>query len=419
MKKISLKYGQSTVDVSIPEKNIIDEVIPVLHEGTKDPYAMVKKALENPIKSNRLKDIARPGNSVSIVVDDVTRACPNHLILPPVLEELNEAGIKDDDITVILALGTHRLMTEEEINRRIGEDIVKRVRVINHSTQESDLVDIGKTSHGNEVKINRHFIAGDIRILLGDINYHYYAGYGGGRKSVLPGIASLDSVNFNHQMLFHPEARTGVLINNPIHEDMAEACCLAAPHFILNVVLNHQKEMIGAFSGDWEAAFSDGVQFLDRFFRVQCSQQADIVVTSAGGSPKDINLYQGYKAMDNASQLVKDGGVMVVFLECAQGIGQKVFDGWMRRFSDPRAAKQELEKKFIMGAHKAYYLLSMIQKVKVILFSSLDQSLVRNTLGLFPSSTPQEAVDEAFRIAGQDASVILLPYGYDTLPIIT
>jgi len=418
MKKIELKYGSDTLEIEVPERNIIGEVKPVLVDAPKDSTRLIRDAMNNPIGSKRLSEIAHKDDSVAIVVDDITRACPNQSMLPPVLDELKKKGIEDKEIKIILALGTHRAMTMDEIRRRLGKDIADRYKVINHSQDEINLLSIGKTSRGNEVKINKHYVESKIKILMGDVNYHYYAGYGGGRKSVLPGISGFDTINFNHQMLFNPNARSGILEGNPIHEDMMEACELAAPDFILNVVLNHEKQIIGAFSGHWRDSFNEAVKFLDKYFRVPVQEKADIVITSAGGYPKDINLYQGYKAMDNARMITKEGGVVVAFIKCEEGIGQDVFNDWMKKFKEPEEVKTELKKGFVMGAHKAYYLLNMEKEMNVILCSSLDGEMIQEDFGLIPAIAPKFAIEEALSIAGENPSILILPYGYDTLPIV-
>ncbi len=418
MKRIELKYGSDTLEIEVPERNIIGEVRPVLVEAPNDSKRLIRDALDNPIGSKSLSEIANNNDSVAIVVDDITRACPNHLMLPLILDELKRSGIKDEGIKIILALGTHRAMTVDEIVRRLGRDIADRFKVINHSQDEINLISIGKTSRGNEVKINRQYIESKIKIFLGDVNYHYYAGYGGGRKSLLPGISGFDTINFNHQMLFNPNARAGILEGNPVHEDMVEACELAPPDFILNVVLNHEKQIIGAFSGNWRDVFKEAVKFLDKYFRVRVNEKADIVITSAGGYPKDMNLYQGYKALDNARMITKKGGVVVAFLKCEEGIGQDVFNDWMKRFKEPEEIKTELQKGFVMGAHKAYYLLNMEKDMNVILYSSLDGEMLQEDFGLIPAMAPKFAIEEALSIVGENATILILPYGYDTLPIL-
>jgi nickel-dependent lactate racemase len=279
------------------------------------------------------------------------------------------------------------------------------------------LVYVGTTSkYGTKVYLNRVFAEADLKILTGDVCFHYYAGYGGGRKSVLPGVAGEETIKANHAMLLHPNAKTGVLEGNPVHEDMAEAARMAKVDFILNVVINSKGEVVRAFAGDLEQAFHEGVKLVDEMYRIPVDRRADIVVVSPGGYPADVNLFQAYKGVDSALELVKRGGVIILVAECPEGHGNQVFYDWMVRFKDLRAVEREIRRNFVLGGHKAYYLMKALQKVQIILVSAMPDYYATNIFRLKTARTVNEALNEAFKIVGENAKVWVMPYGNFSLP---
>src|SRR3990170_4318592 len=373
MVDVWLPYGKTDVCVRIPARNFLGSIMPKQLPAAPDAKAEIERALNEPIGSKKLAEVAKPESKVAIVVDDATRHAPTDVMILPVLAELNAAGVKDENVTVIFGCGTHRAVTDDEARRLLGEEACKRVRGISHDCRsQDDLVYAGKTkSHGNEIHLNRVFAEADVKILLGDVGFHYYAGYGGGRKSVLPAIAGEESIKHNHGMLLNPNARTGILADNPVHEDMTEAARLAKVDFIVNTVSNNKCEIVKAFAGDVEQAFLEAVKAVDEMYRVSVDRRADIVVASPGGYPADMNLFQAYKALDNALAIVKRGGVLVLVAECAEGHGNQVFYDWMARLGDLKAVEREIKRNFVLGGHKAYYLLKALQNHQIILVSSM------------------------------------------------
>ena len=298
----------------------------------------------------------------------------------------------------------------------LGPEVLKRVRVVSHDCRAPDHIYIGDTSFGNKVELNKLFVEADVRILTGDIDLHYYAGYGGGRKSVLPGVASASTIQFNHAMLLHPNARMGVLEGNPVHEDMMEAAKMADVAFILNVVMNARYEVVRAFAGDLERAFLEGVKLVDQIYKVPIEEQADVVVVSPGGHPHDIDLYQAYKGIHTALEAVKEGGVLVAVAECPEGHGHKVFHEWMARFKTLEEMEAQIKANFRLGGHKAYYLMKALEKAHIILASAMPEEQVREVFRLEPARTAQEGLEKALEIAGRDASVLVMTHGNITLP---
>jgi nickel-dependent lactate racemase len=417
MVDVWLPYGKSDVCARVPARNLLGSIEPKETPGAPDPEAEVERALKEPIGTKRLSEIANAESKVAIVVDDMTRHAPTPVMLPPVLAELNAAGVTDENITVIFGSGTHRAVKPEEAARLIGEETLSRVKTVSHDCKAQDLVYVGTTKkHGSKVLLNRVFAEADVKVLLGDVGFHYYAGYGGGRKSVMPAISCEETIKHNHAMLLDSNARTGVLDGNPVHEDMTEAARLAKVDFILNVVTNSRGEIVRAFAGDLEQAFLEAVKLVDEMYRVTVDRRADVVVVSPGGYPADLNLYQSYKALDNALEVVKRNGVIVLVAECAEGHGNQVFYDWMARFGDLKQVEREVKRNFVLGGHKAYYLLKALQNHPIILVSSLPDFYASNIFKLKTARAVNDAIGEAFKLAGSQARVWVMPHGGFTLP---
>lgn len=419
MVDVWLPYGKSEICVRIPTRNFLGSIEPAEKQGVLDARAEIERALREPIGSKPLSAIVKPEHKVAIVVDDATRPAPSDLMVPPLLDELNVAGVKEENVTVIFGCGTHRAVTREEAVRLLGEDVLNRVKVISHDCRAEDLVYLGKTGkHGTKVYLNRIFAEADVKILTGDVCFHYYAGYGGGRKSVLPAVTGGETIKHNHAMLLHPEAKTGVLEGNPVHEDMVEAAKLAKVDFIVNVVINSEGEIVKAFAGDLEQAFYEGVKLVDEMYRVQVDRKADIVVVSPGGHPADVNLFQAYKGVDNALEVVKRGGVIILVAECPEGHGNQVFYDWMVKFKDLKAVEREIKRRFVLGGHKAYYLMKALRKVQIILVSSMPDYYASNVFKLKTARAVNNALNEAFSITGKKVKIWAMPYGNFTLPAV-
>ncbi len=418
MVDVWLPYGKTDVCVRVPARNLLGTIEPVARQGVSDAKAEVERALKEPIGSKRLSEIAKPESKVAIVVDDATRKAPSEVMLLPVLAELNFAGVKDENVTVIFGCGTHRAVKPEEAAVLIGVEACKRVKTVSHDCRAQDLVNIGTTKiHGNKVFLNRLFAEADVRVLLGDVGFHYYAGYGGGRKSVLPAVCGEETIKHNHAMLLHANARSGNLDDNPVHQDMIEAGRLAKVDFIVDVVENKKGEIVKAFAGDLEQAFLEAVKLVDEMYRITVDRRADIIVVSAGGHPADMNLYQAYKALDNALDAVKRGGVIILVAECPEGHGNQVFYDWMTRLGDLKNVEREIKRNFIMGGHKAYYLLRALQNHQIILVSSLPDYYATSIFKLKTARAVNDALAEALKIAGSASRVWAMPQGSYTLPI--
>lgn len=417
MVDVWLPYGKTEVCVRIPTRRFLGSIEPKEKPGVPDAEVEIERALREPVGSKTLSEMVKPEHKVAVVVDDVTRPTPSHLMVSPILNELNAAGVEDENIKIIFGCGTHRAVTHEEALRLLGEEVLNRVKAVSHNCKASDLVYVGKTrKHGTKVFLNSVFAEADVKILTGDIGFHYYAGYGGGRKSVLPAVAGEEAIKHNHAMILHPKAKTGVADGNPIHEDMVEAAKLAGVDFILNVVINSRGEVVRAFAGDLERAFYEGTKLVDKMYRVPFDRKADIVVVSPGGHPADINLYQAYKGVDGALKAVKRGGVIILVAECPEGHGNQVFYDWMIKFKDLKAVEREIKRNFVLGGHKAYYLMKALKKVRIILVSTMPDYYATSIFKLKTARAMNDALNEAFHIVARNAKVLTMPYGNFTLP---
>ncbi len=417
MVDVWLPYGKTEVCVRIPARNLLGSIMPKESPSAQDAGVEVERALTSPIGSKRLSDIAKPDDKVAIVVDDASRQTPTGVMISRVLAELNSAGVKDENVTIVFGCGTHRAVTCQEAQNILGEDIHRRFKTVSHDCQAKDLVYIGNTkTHGNKVYINKVFAEANVKVLLGDVGFHYYAGYGGGRKSVLPAVAGIETIQHNHAMLLSTNARTGSLQGNPVHEDMVEAAKLAKVDFIVNSVSNNKGEIVKVFAGDLEQAFSEAVKIVDEIYRVTVDRRADIVVVSAGGHPADINLFQAYKAIENALEIVKRGGIIILVAECREGYGNQVFHDWMAKLGDLKTVEREIKRSFVLGGHKAYYLLKALQNHQIILVSSLPEYYATAIFKLKTARAVNDALTEAFKVAGSGARVWAMPHGSYVLP---
>ncbi|MHA1376852.1 MAG: nickel-dependent lactate racemase [Candidatus Helarchaeota archaeon] len=417
--ELKLAYGKKIITAEIPDKNYSGSLLPNELPGVQDPSKEIQNAIENPINCSKLEKIIKSDSNVAILADDHTRGTPAYLIFPHILNKLNALKVPDENITAIFGCGTHRCVTPEETEILIGKDTVRRISVVSHDCRADDLVYIGKTSFGNDIKINPIVENSDAIITTGNIDFHYYAGFTGGRKSILPGVSSYKAINFNHAMLIDPKAVTGNLEGNPVHMDMVEAARLAKVDFIINLVRNSKEKIVKTFAGDLEAAHLEGAKLYDKMFRVKVDKKPDIVLLSAGGYPKDINLYQGGKAIDNAKFLVKPGGVIIALIECKEGVGNQVYKEWATKYRTLEELEEQLRTNFLLGGHKQYYIEKILQYSKIILVSEMPDKEVKEIYKMIPASDVNDALEIAYNIVGRDASITSLPYGTMTLPSVS
>ena len=423
MTVVNIPYANEILRLRVPDRNFLMLALPKEIPGSSSPELEVKRAVLNPINAEPLRNVARGKKTVAIVVDDATRPVPTNLILPPILEELHEAGIHRENITIIFATGLHRPVTREEAYRLLGAKVAERYRWISHNADSDDLVYLGTTSRGTPLYINRLYVESDLKLLIGDIMLHYYAGFGGGGKSILPGIAGRETIIKNHSMMFHPNAKPGVYKGNPVCEDIMEAAKIVGTDFVVNVVLNSRREIVKVFAGELESVFLAGIDLAKKMYMVEIPQQADIVIVSPGGHPFDINLYQAHKALFFAEQATRLGGVIMLVAACPEGAGNELFKEWMIRMRGVpadeamRRIESELKKNFVIGPHKAYYIIRATSRYRIYIKTEIGAEEVADIYRMHPMGDPQEVLD-GLLAENPDAKVLVIPYGNETLPVL-
>ena len=413
--QLQLGYAKQQLELTVPDEQVLAVLEPNEIDVKLTGADEVRRSLQNPIGDILLRDKVKAGQKVAIVTSDISRPCPSYKILPAILDELAAAGVPDGDITVVFALGSHRAHTEEEMRHLVSDAVFERVSCVDLDV--NDCVHMGVTSRGTPVDVFRPVAEADFRICVGNIEYHYFAGYSGGAKAIMPGVCTRDAIQSNHSRMVQPEACAGRIEGNPVREDIDEVAQLCRIDYIVNVVLDGHKEIVYAVSGDYIKAHRDGCRYLDNLYKVTIPHQADIVLVTAGGYPKDANMYQAQKALDNAKHAVRDGGTIIWLAECTEGLGSKKFEEWMCGHEKAADMIPHIKEDFQLGGHKAAAIAMVLQRAEIVLVSGLEDEFVRS-IHLTPAKDAQGALDAALAKYGADAKVIVMPYGGSTLPIV-
>ena len=411
---LEFKIGQRSETVNVAEKNLLGVLQAKPFPAAAGEAELVRDALEHPIGTPRLRQIVHPGEKIVIVTSDITRPMPTSRVMPLLLDELYAAGVDRRDILLIFALGSHRRHTVEERRRLAGDRAFDEIDCSDFDPEH--LTRVGITAYGTPIDIDSRVVRADRRICLGNVEYHYFAGYSGGAKAIMPGVAGRDSIQGNHSMMIREDAHAGKLEGNPVRAEIEEACSMVGVDFILNVVLDEHKRIAMAVAGDVIRAHRAGCRFLDEHYLCPLSRLADIVLVSQGGAPKDLNVYQVQKALDNAGLAVKPGGIIVLIGSCREGLGEKTFEEWMLGASCPDELVERIQKDFRLGGHKAAAIAMVRRKAEIFLVSDLEDSFVRR-LFMEPFPSVQAAYDAALQKIGSGASVLAMPYGGSTLPV--
>ncbi len=399
---VRLGYGQGCLDLMIGEgaEVVLAEELPAA------PAGEVERSIDNAAGS-ALDDFAGC-KSASILVSDITRPAPSHLMLPPLIQRLKDLGIAD--LKIVFALGTHRRMTAVEERLLLRDCTI--LPYMQHDPQAC--VSLGETGRGTPVEILDTVASSDLIIATGNIEYHYYAGYSGGAKAVLPGVSSERSVIKNHELMRDPLSTTGRL-DSPVRQDMEDAAGIVGLDFILNVVLNGKKEIVQSVAGDFISAHRVGAATVDRMYR-RPVEPAEIVVTCAGGRPKDLNLFQAQKALDNAKNAALPGGSIILVAECCEGLGHPVFERWASEATSAEDCWERFGREYEFGGHKAAFLARESMQHHLILVSALPRE--RAEMCFFtPAATLEQALELARARQGRDARMLVMPHGNLTLAV--
>jgi len=422
MAKIEVPYSKELWEIEIPDKNLVGILESNAHtyKANKSQEDLVHEALDNYIGSNSLEELVHGKKNMVIITSDHTRPVPSKITLPIILKRIRKIN-PNIEVTILVSTGFHRSTTKEELINKMGKEIVENETIINHiSTNDENMIYLGKLPSGGDLKINKLAVGTELLIAEGFIEPHFFAGFSGGRKSVLPGIASAKTIMANHcsEFIASPYARTGILENNPIHTDMLYAAEQAKLAFILNVVIDSDKNIIKAFAGDSKLAHEAGCKFVSELAGVD-NIKADIVVTTNGGYPLDQNVYQSVKGMTAAEACCKKDGVIIMISACNDGHGGKSFYDNLANASSPKEVLEKVLKiprnETMPDQWEFQILARILDNFKVILVTDLmDPQMVKN-MHMEHAYTFNEALEKAFKLRGNDATITVIPDGVSVI----
>jgi len=417
---IAIPYGSDSLSLEIAEGNFAGLLSPPKTQAAPNPKAAVERALQEP--EGATFPTVSANSKITIVVDDATRVTPTRTLLAVILPALRNLGAKKDQVCISIANGLHEPGDPETLRALFGPEVIRDYRVVNHNSREpSSLVYLGTTKRGTPVDVNRAVIENEIRILTGVIEPHQLAGYSGGAKAIVPGLSSHRTINANHSLMLEENVYAGNMKNNPLREDIEEAVALThstGTNFIVNSVVNEERQIVHVVAGDEIEAHRKGVAFSRDISSIRIKERPDVVIASPGGYPRDLNLYQSQKALGHIEGIIKKGGVAVLLAECRYGTGSKLCEEWMMRDAEPEQIIERLKREgFNMGAHKAYQLARFMVKANLILVSKLPQELTKR-MHLKTAPNLEQAYREALEITGPDARVIVCPQAAASVPVL-
>ena len=419
--EISIPYGRTQLKAEVADhrvqavlKSRLESYVP-----KKGQRELVEEALADPIGSAKLEELVKGKKRIVLIASDHTRPVPSQVLVPPMLDAIRR-GNPEAKLTVLIATGCHRGTTKDELIEKFGPEIVEKERIVIHDcAAEAEMVTIGTLPSGGILRINRVAAEADLLISEGFIEPHFFAGFSGGRKSVLPGIAARETVYWNHNAEFiaSPYARTGILEGNPIHRDMIFAARAAKLAFVCNVVINAKHEVVGAFAGDCEAAHLAGAEFLNGLCRCE-KQIADIVITSNNGYPLDQNIYQAVKGMTSGEAACKEGGVIIMCAACSDGHGGEAFQKTMTQELSPAEILADIEKTpkcdTVPDQWESQILARILSRFHVVLVTETDSDMVRS-MKMHPASDLTEALAIAETLLGRQGRITVIPEGISTI----
>jgi nickel-dependent lactate racemase len=416
-----LAYGHHQQELDIPGDYPVDWIEPPYIQPAVNPLQVVRDALTHPVDGRPLTSYLT-AKSVVIAVNDKTRPVPNEHLLPPLLEILHAGGVPASAITFLIATGTHLPIQREEFERILPREILQKYRVVSHDCDnDAGLVALGTTSRGTRVRANRQFIESDLRILVGNIEPHHFAGFSGGYKTAAIGLTGRDTITQNHTMLVEPNARIAEFDQNPLRQDIEEIGSLMGTQFALNAILNGEKKIVRVVGGQPHAVILAGIPISQEICQVKAGNKYDLVIASVGGAPKDINFYQSQKALTHASLFTRDGGVIILVAECAEGSGNRSYEEFMEGVTSAQEVFAKFKQAgFRVGPHKAFQVARDAARVKIIMVSSINPAFVSRLL-----MTPADNLNQAFRLAldylppapAESRTVAILPRATNTIPI--
>lgn len=410
--KYTIQYNKKDVDLIIPDNSVIISPKDVLK---KDQRKLVLDGLDNPYSSEKLEDFVKDKEKILIIVNDGTRPTPTAKILETIY-----STIKDKDITIIIATGAHRIANDSEIEKILGDTYssLKDTVVSHEATKQEDLVFIGTSRAQTPLEINKRVLENDALIIIGSVEPHYFAGYTGGRKAIMPGVASFKSIEVNHKRALDPRAKALNLIDNPVHLDMVDTLTLLKdkPIFSIMSVMDRDHQIYEITSGNINKSFDAAIAKANRVFTCEITEKSDIVV-SVATSPMDINLYQSQKALDNGKLALKEDGILILVAACKEGVGDAAFYDLLKSSSTPEHVIQHISENYKLGYHKAGKMAEIMTWAQIWVISELEDKMWSDIF-IKQFSSVQEAVDEAIKIKGKNCKFSLLSDGCITVPLL-
>ncbi len=411
--EVELKYGDSHKQLKLDDKNLIGILEIKKTPGIPDVAEAEIEALANPMGSKKLSEIAKGKKTACVVVSDYTRGTPykrpNFNLLLPIIDELHAGGIKDADIKFLVGTGAHRAHTDKENIDNFGEEIVKKYEVISHDCDKNN-VSLGKLSTGNELLLDRVWVESDVRVMTGLITTHYFGGFSGGRKGILPGITARETIRKNHAMIVRPEVDIAKTKGNPISDEMDEAARKAGVDFLLNVVINDKKDIVKIVAGDLEEAYEEGWKACRDLYLVPFKERADVAFACAGGYPKDVSLYQSQKTINNAKLVLKEGGTIVLISECREGIGSDTFAQWLLEASSLDELLNTDPTKIVVGGHTAVGNAKVLKKFDILVVSSIQKEELEKRFYKYAEGIDQ-AIEWVKNKHGENFKSYVMPQG--------
>jgi lactate racemase len=414
--EIRIPFGYSSLTAAIPEQFNVDIIEAPEPPSPADASAVVRTALDSLIGDVDWDEFTG-ARSIAIAVNDKTRPVPHHLLLPPLLEHLAALGIPDEAITFYIAVGTHLPMKAEEYPAILPPEILERYQVVSHNSEDkTSLIFLGSTSRNTPVWCNKDFVQSDLKIVIGNIEPHQFVGFSGGVKSAAIGLAAAETINTNHTLLTYPDSQIGEYETNPARQDIEEIGQKIGIHIAVNAILNQSRQIVRVLAGDPRAVMQAGIPLAKRYCQAAVSSRYNLIISSPGGHPKDINLYQAQKALAHAALIMQPGGTVILAAACPEGTGSPHYEDWMK---DKHSYAEVLEcfaaEGFRIGPHKAYQIARDASRLRLMFYSEMDMTLARSLL-LNPVPDLQSAIDIAVTGLQPGAHIGILPHASSTIP---
>jgi nickel-dependent lactate racemase len=418
MSEFHIPYGRTQLAVHLDDSFHTELLAPARVEPLADPVQAVRDALNRPVGGVSLAAFAK-ARSVAIAISDKTRPVPHAILLPPLLQALEQFGIPPGAITLIVATGVHAPMPQAEFAAILPADILARYRVISHDANATEeLVSLGRTRLGTTVQVNRVFAQADLRLVVGNLEPHQFMGFSGGVKTAAIGLAGRDTINQNHARMLDPRSDLACYEDNPARQDVEEIGRLIGVHFALNAIISESKQIVRILAGEPEEVMRQGIPIVREIYQVTASAPFDLMIASPGGHPKDINLYQAQKALGHAARITREGGTIILVAACPEGTGSRSYEDWVTEIASHQAVLERFQREgFRIGPHKAFQIARDAGSHRVLMVTQMPPELVQKLL-LTPCTSLESALAIALQGLSPSARIGILPWANASIPTI-